>query len=163
MSGPYSVAAKASGSMRASTPTRRGGFHIRPERLRWPQGPAAARGLAALHMTREGLLTCGASGTPPPTAQLQRLPPWGKLSSKMTDEGEPGHCCSLTGQLRKLTPHPALRATFSLRAKSRLRRLRSDTRLRAQPLWGRLRKVALSRSRPRAGSCGQRRGRRARP
>ena len=30
-------------------------------------------------------------------------------------------------------------ATFSLRAKSRLRRLRSDTRLRAQPLRGRLR------------------------
>ena len=30
------------------------------------------------------------------------------------------------------------RATFSLRAKSRLRRLRSDTRLRAQPLGGRL-------------------------
>ena len=29
-------------------------------------------------------------------------------------------------------------ATFSLRAKSRLRRLRSDTRLRAQPLGGRL-------------------------
>ena len=29
-------------------------------------------------------------------------------------------------------------ATFSLRAKSRLRRLRSDTRLRAQPLEGRL-------------------------
>ena len=28
-------------------------------------------------------------------------------------------------------------ATFSLRAKSRLRRLRSDTRLRAQPLGGR--------------------------
>ena len=29
-------------------------------------------------------------------------------------------------------------ATFSLRAKSRLRRLRSDTRLRAQPQGGRL-------------------------
>ena len=28
--------------------------------------------------------------------------------------------------------------TFSLRAKSRLRRLRSDTRLRAQPRWGSL-------------------------
>ena len=28
--------------------------------------------------------------------------------------------------------------TFSLRAKSRLQRLRSDPRLRAQPLWGRL-------------------------
>ena len=36
-------------------------------------------------------------------------------------------------------PHPALRGPFSLRAKSRLRRLRSDTRLRAQPLGGRLR------------------------
>ena len=47
---------------------------------------------------------------PAPTGrQMQGFPPWGKLSSKMTDEGEPGHCCSLTGQLRKLTPHPALR------------------------------------------------------
>ena len=70
MSGPYSVAAKASGSMRASTSTRRGGFYIRPERLRWPQGPAAARGLAALHMTREGLLACAALGTPPPTTTV---------------------------------------------------------------------------------------------
>ena len=38
----------------------------------------------------------------------------------------------LPGNRGKLAPHPALRATFSLRAKSRLRRLRSDTRLRAQ-------------------------------
>ena len=35
-------------------------------------------------------------------------------------------------------PSSALRAAFSLRAKSRLRRLRSDTRLRAQPLGGSL-------------------------
>ena len=42
----------------------------------------------------------------------------------------------LKDRFRKFSPHPALRATFSLRAKSRLRRLRSDTRLRAQPLGG---------------------------
>ena len=41
---------------------------------------------------------------------------------------------------RKFSPHPPLRATFSLRAKSRLRRLRSDTRQRAQPLGERQKK-----------------------
>ena len=38
----------------------------------------------------------------------------------------------IKGSYGELTPHPACGATFSLRAKSRLRRLRSDTRLRAQ-------------------------------
>ncbi len=39
------------------------------------------------------------------------------------------------GRLRKLRPHqPPAGGSFSLRAKSRLRRLRSDTRLRAQTL-----------------------------
>ena len=41
----------------------------------------------------------------------------------------------VTGRLRELRPHqPPAGGSFSLRAKSRLRRLRSDTRLRAQPL-----------------------------
>ena len=41
------------------------------------------------------------------------------------------------GRLRELRPHqPPAGGSFSLRAKSRLRRLRSDTRLRAQPLGG---------------------------
>ena len=43
----------------------------------------------------------------------------------------------MRGSCGTRAPHPARRrATFSLRAKSRLRRLRSDTRLRAQPLVG---------------------------
>ena len=37
-----------------------------------------------------------------------------------------------------IRPRAGASATFSLRAKSRLRRLRSDTRLRAQPRRGRL-------------------------
>ena len=41
------------------------------------------------------------------------------------------------GNRRKPAPHqPPAGGSFSLRAKSRLRRLRSDTRLRAQPLGG---------------------------
>ena len=56
----------------------------------------------------------------------------------LTDEGQRRGYTPLKGCYGKPAPHPALRATFSLRAKSRLRRLRSDTRLRAQPLGGRL-------------------------
>ena len=44
----------------------------------------------------------------------------------------------IKGGYGELTPLRPCGATFSLRAKSRLRRLRSDTRLRAQPLGGRL-------------------------
>ena len=47
----------------------------------------------------------------------------------------------MNGRLHERGPHPAsggASVTFSLRAKSRLRRLRSDTRLRAQPRRGRL-------------------------
>ena len=40
---------------------------IPPGHLPLPQTSTAARGLAALRMTREGLLTCRASRTPPPT------------------------------------------------------------------------------------------------
>ena len=43
----------------------------------------------------------------------------------------------LCGMADRTRPSSGLRATFSLRAKSRLRRLRSDTRLRAQPRRGR--------------------------
>ena len=43
-------------------------------------------------------------------------------------------CGKLHRQWWQVASHPALRATFSLRAKSRFQRLRSDTRLRTQPL-----------------------------
>ena len=43
-------------------------------------------------------------------------------------------CEKLHRQWRQVAPHPALRATFSLCAKSRFQRLRFDTRLRTQPL-----------------------------
>ena len=50
------------------------------------------------------------------------------------------------------TPPSSVRfaASFSLRAKSRLRRLRSDTRLRAQPLRGSL---SVSKNLPLRGRC----------
>ena len=38
-----------------------------------------------------------------------RLPPWGKLSAKRTDEGQTCHCSPLMGYNRRLAPHPALR------------------------------------------------------
>ena len=37
------------------------------------------------------------------------FPPWGKLSAKRTDEGQPCHCSPLMGYNRRLAPHPALR------------------------------------------------------
>ena len=40
------------------------------------------------------------------------LPPRGKLSPKVTDEGRPYHYSLQTGQSRKPCPHPALCATF---------------------------------------------------
>ena len=39
-----------------------------------PQTATAARGLAALHVTRERLLPCGASGAPPPPKKSRNLP-----------------------------------------------------------------------------------------
>ena len=64
--------------------------------------------------------------------------PWGRRCPRprpRTDEGRVCGCCPLKGRLRELRPHqPPAGGSFSLRAKSRLRRLRSDTRLRAQPL-----------------------------
>ena len=47
---------------------------IPPGHFPLPQAATAARGLAALHMTREGLLTRGASGTPPPTIVAANSP-----------------------------------------------------------------------------------------
>lgn len=43
-------------------------------------------------------------------------------------------CGKLHRQWWQVAPHPALRATVSLCAKSRFQRLRFDTRLRTQPL-----------------------------
>ena len=70
----------------------------------------------------------------------KRLPPRGKLSAKRTDEGQTFRGSPLAGNSGTAAPHPSVVGatdTFSLRAKSRLRRLRSDTRLRAQPQGGR--------------------------
>ena len=69
-----------------------------------------------------------------------RLPPRGKLSAKRTDEGQTFRSSPLAGNSGTAAPHPSVVGatdTFSLRAKGRLRRLRFDTRLRAQPRGGR--------------------------
>ena len=47
---------------------------IPPRHFPPPQTSTAARGLAALHRTREGLLTRGASRTPPPTIVAANSP-----------------------------------------------------------------------------------------
>ena len=63
------------------------------------------------------------------------------LSSQVRNQTPPLEPVQDTARLPDPGPHPAsggASATFSLRAKSRLRRLRSDTRLRAQPRRGRL-------------------------
>ena len=70
---------------------------------------------------------------------LKASPKRGKLSAKRTDEGRRCLYNPSKGYCKNFAPHPAsggASATFSLRAKSRLRRLRSDTRLRAQPQGG---------------------------
>ena len=55
----------------------------------------------------------------------------------MADEGKASAICPVTGCSGKAAPHqPPAGGSFSLRAKSRLRRLRFDTRLRAQPRGG---------------------------
>ena len=57
------------------------------------------------------------------------------------DEGQVCHYCPLMGCNGKVGPHQSAGGaadSFSLRAKSRLRRLRSDTRLWAQPRGGSL-------------------------
>ena len=43
---------------------------------------------------------------------IKASPPWGKLSAKRTDEGQPCHCSPLMGYNRRLAPHPALRGHF---------------------------------------------------
>ena len=70
--------------------------------------------------------------------QKKGFPIWGKLSAKRTDEGKAYVAAIKTGNKANFPLIRRCGATFSLRAKSRLRRLRSDTRLRAQPLGGRL-------------------------
>ena len=68
--------------------------------------------------------------------QKKGFPIWGKLSAKRTDEGKAYVAVIKTGNKANFPLIRRCGATFSLRAKSRLRRLRSDTRLRAQPLRG---------------------------
>ena len=68
--------------------------------------------------------------------QKKGFPIWGKLSAKRTDEGKAYVAAIKTGNKANFPLIRRCGATFSLRAKSRLRRLRSDTRLRAQPLGG---------------------------
>ena len=65
--------------------------------------------------------------------QKKGFPIWGKLSAKRTDEGKAYVAVIKTGNKANFPLIRRCGATFSLRAKSRLRRLRSDTRLRAQP------------------------------
>ena len=78
--------------------------------------------------------------------------PWGRRCPRprpRTDEGRACGGCPLKGRLRKLRPHqPPAGGSFSLRAKSRLRRLLSDTRLRAQPLGEAFRRGAAPREKP---------------
>ena len=80
----------------------------------------------------------GGSPSGKPLELTGAFSPWGRRCPRprpRTDEGRACGCCPLKERLRKLRPHqPPAGGSFSLRAKSRLRRLRSDTRLRAQPL-----------------------------
>ena len=70
--------------------------------------------------------------------QKKGFPIWGKLSAKRTDEGKAYVAVIKTGNKANFPLIRRCGATFSLRAKSRLRRLRSDTRLWAQPRVGTL-------------------------
>ena len=76
--------------------------------------------------------------------QKKGFPIWGKLSAKRTDEGKAYVAVIKTGNKANFPLIRRCGATFSLRAKSRLRRLRSDTRLRAQPLGGKAWELQLS-------------------
>ena len=78
------------------------------------------------------------------TAAAPKPSPLGE-GGRGPDEGQVPDNDPLTGNEDELCPHqPPAGGSFSLRAKSRLRRLRSDTRLRAQP---------LGRSLCRGGAC----------
>ena len=70
--------------------------------------------------------------------QKKGFPIWGKLSAKRTDEGKAYVAVIKTGNKANFPLIRCCGTTFSLRAKSRLRRLRFDTRLRAQPRGGSL-------------------------
>ena len=87
--------------------------------------------------------------------QKKGFPIWGKLSAKRTDEGKAYVAVIKTGNKANFPLIRRCGATFSLRAKSRLRRLRSDTRLRAQspPLFGGIRRVACTLLRKDAWLC----------
>ena len=77
--------------------------------------------------------------------QKKGFPIWGKLSAKRTDESKAYVAVIIkTGNKANFPLIRRCGATFSLRAKSRLRRLRSDTRLRAQPLGGKAWELQLS-------------------
>ena len=76
--------------------------------------------------------------------QKKGFPIWGKLSAKRTDEGKAYVAVIKTGNKANFPLIRRCGATFSLRAKSRLRRLHSDTRLRAQPLGGKAWELQLS-------------------
>ena len=58
--------------------------------------------------------------------QKKGFPIWGKLSAKRTDEGKAYVAAIKTGNKANFPLIRRCGATFSLRAKSRLRRLRSD-------------------------------------
>ena len=84
----------------------------------------------------------GGSPSGKPLELTGAFSPWGRRCPRprpRTDEGRACGGCPLKGRLRKLRPHqPPAGGSFSLRAKSRLRRLRSDTRLRAAAPRGKL-------------------------
>ena len=85
--------------------------------------------------------------------QKKGFPIWGKLSAKRTDEGKAYVAAIKTGNKANFPLIRRCGATFSLRAKSRLRRLRSDTRLRAQPQGGEGLGVTAFASSPAPQSC----------
>ena len=88
-----------------------------------PQTATAARGLAALHITREGLLTCGASRTPPPTIVAINPPPAcrGRACPARSLTAYP-LCGSSVGRGRRTPTHPATSARVGSRCCRRGRR-----------------------------------------
>ena len=103
----------------------------RPRELRPHQPPAGGSPSGEAFRT-------GAAPRGKPLELTGAFSPWGRRCPRprpRTDEGRACGGCPLNGRPRELRPHqPPAGGSFSLRAKSRLRRLRSDTRLRAQPL-----------------------------